>query len=46
MNYRIHSKIEIRLEPAFRYQILRIINADLTARLWNIGLNLGVFNTF
>ncbi len=44
--YRIHSKIDIRLEPTIRYQLFNTRNTVLSAHLWNIGMNTGIFFGF
>lgn len=46
INYHLHSKIDVRLEPTFRYQLLKVINSDLSAHLWNFGLNTGLLYSF
>lgn len=39
INYKISSKMNISVAPAFRYGILKIIDAPITAYLWSAGLN-------
>lgn len=46
INYHLHSKIDVRLEPTFRYQLLKVINSDLSAHLWNFGMNTGLSYSF
>jgi len=46
LNYHLHSKIDIRIEPTFRYQLFNTRNTDLSAHLWNIGMNTGIFYGF
>ena len=40
---RIKDKSFIRIEPTFRYGILKIIDAPITANLWSAGLNLSYY---
>jgi hypothetical protein len=40
---RIKDKIFIRVEPAFRYGVLKIIDAPITANLWSAGLNVSYY---
>ena len=40
MDYKINKKINLRVEPTFRYGLLRIIEAPITTYLWNGGLNI------
>ncbi len=46
INYHLHSKIDVRLEPSFRYQLLKVINSDLSAHLWNFGMNTAILYSF
>jgi hypothetical protein len=39
-DYRISNKFNLRVEPTFRYGILKIIDTPITAYLWNGGLNI------
>jgi opacity protein-like surface antigen len=41
-NYKINSKFSIKLEPTYRYGMIRIIDAPITAYLWNAGVNIGI----
>lgn len=45
-NYRIRSKIDIRIEPTFRYQLFNTRNTDLSAHLWNFGMNTAILYSF
>ena len=38
-----HGKVRLRLEPAARYGLLKIINAPLTSYLWSAGANISCF---
>jgi hypothetical protein len=40
MDYGFSKKINLRVEPTFRYGLLKIIDAPITAYLWSAGLNL------
>ena len=46
INYHLLSKIDVRLEPSFRYQLLKVINSDLSAHLWNFGMNTAILYSF
>lgn len=39
-DYKISSKISLRVEPTIRYGLLKIIDAPITTYLWNSGLNI------
>jgi hypothetical protein len=41
--YKIKNKMYVRIEPTFRYGVLKIIDAPVTAYLWNAGLNMGFY---
>ena len=40
IDYRISNKINLRIEPTFRYGAIKIIDAPITEYLWNGGLNI------
>ena len=40
---KIKNRSYIRLEPTFRYGLLNIIEAPITAKLWNAGLNISYY---
>ncbi len=40
MDYKISERINFRVEPTFRYGLLRIIDTPVTAYLWSGGLNI------
>lgn len=46
INYHLLSKIDIRIEPTFRYQLFNTRNTDLSAHLWNIGMNTAILFSF
>ncbi len=37
------EKFELRLQPTFRFSLLDIIDAPISANLWSVGLNCGVY---
>ena len=43
VNYFLNDKMSIRVEPTYRYGILKIIEARVTEYLWNAGLNIGFY---
>jgi len=43
VEYQLSKNISLRAEPTFRYGLLKIIDKPVTAKLWNIGLNMGVY---
>lgn len=40
IDYGISNKINLRVEPTFRYGLLKIIDTPVTAYLWNGGINI------
>lgn len=40
VDYKISNKINLRVEPTFRYGLLKIIDTPITAYLWSGGLNI------
>lgn len=40
LDYSINNKLNLRAEPTFRYGLLAIIDAPITAYLWNAGMNI------
>lgn len=40
---KIKNKSFIRIEPTFMYGVLKIIDAPITANLWNAGLNISYY---
>lgn len=43
IDYKINNKMNLRIEPIFRYGILKIIDAPITGYLYNTGLNVGFY---
>ena len=43
VEFKLKENITLRAEPTFRYGLLKIIDEPVSARLWNVGLNLGVY---
>jgi len=41
--FKLKENIILRTEPTFRYGLLKIVDMPVTAKLWNIGLNMGVY---
>lgn len=42
VSFNLTDRLEMRVEPSFRYGVLRIIDAPVTANLWSGGLGIGV----
>ena len=42
VEFKLKENITLRAEPTFRYGLLKIIDEPVSARLWNVGLNMGV----
>lgn len=45
VDYEISKKLNLRAEPTFRYGLLKIIDAPITAYLWSGGLNMSCYYT-
>ncbi|MEI6348053.1 MAG: outer membrane beta-barrel protein [Bacteroidota bacterium] len=43
IDWRISNRHSLRVEPTFRYGILKIIDAPITGYLWNAGLNVSYY---
>lgn len=43
IDYQLNDKMNLRIEPSFRYGILKIIDAPVTGYLFNAGLNLSYY---
>jgi Outer membrane protein beta-barrel domain len=43
VDYKINDKTCLRVAPVFRYGLLKNIDAPITERLWNAGLNIGCY---
>lgn len=46
IDYKINQRMNLRIEPVFRYGILKIIDAPMTGYLYNAGLNIGYYVGF
>ncbi len=46
IDYTITEKFNFKIEPTFRYGILKIIDAPLISYLWSAGLNMSFYCTF
>lgn len=46
IDYRLSDKMSLRIEPTFRYGVLKIIDAPVTAYLYSAGMNVGYFIGF
>lgn len=42
-DYTFNNKNSLKVEPTFRYGILKIIDAPVSENLWNVGLNIGYY---
>lgn len=42
VSFDLSDRLEMRVEPSFRYGVLRIIDAPVTANLWSAGLGIDV----
>ena len=45
IDYKISNKINLRVEPTYRYGSLKIIDAPIVAYLWTAGLNITGYYT-
>ncbi len=43
VEFKLTENFFLRTEPTFRYGLLKIIDLPVTAYLWNVGLNVGVY---
>lgn len=43
IDYKINNRMNLRIEPTFRYGVLKIINTPIIGYLWNGGLNIGYY---
>lgn len=39
----ISDRLNLRMEPTFRYGVLEIMDTPVTTHLWSAGLNIGVY---
>lgn len=44
-DYRLNNKRSLKVEPTFRYGILKTIEAPVSENIWNAGLNIGYYIT-
>ena len=42
-DYKVNSRMNLRVEPTFRYGILTIIDAPIHGYLYNAGLNISYY---
>jgi len=42
-SYKLNKKMNLFAEPTFRYGLIRVKDAPVTEKLWNAGLNVGVY---
>lgn len=40
INWQLSPRMDLRIEPSFRYGVIKIVDAPVSAYLWNTGLNL------
>ena len=43
IDYKIKKRMSLRIEPIFRYGILKIIDKPVTVYLWDVGINFGFY---
>ena len=43
LDYKINDRTSFRIEPTFRYGVLKLIDSPVAAYLWNGGLNLSYY---
>jgi len=43
IDFKINSRMNLRVEPTFRYGVLKIIDAPVTGYLYSAGLNIGYY---
>jgi hypothetical protein len=46
IDYKINNKMNFRIEPTFRYGVMKIIDAPITAYLFSGGVNFGFYYGF
>lgn len=46
LDLKLGKRMDLKIEPTFRYGILKIIDSPVTEHLWNAGLNIGYFVAF
>lgn len=42
IDYKISNNIHLRVEPTFRYGIIKVNHSPIKENLWNAGVNLGI----
>jgi hypothetical protein len=42
-DYKMNNKMNLRVEPTFRYGVTKIISTPVTGNLYNGGLNIGYY---
>jgi len=45
LDYKISDKINLSAEPTFRYGVMKLIDAPVSAHLWSAGLNVAIYYT-
>ncbi len=43
INWKLNNRSDLKIEPTFRYGVLKIIDAPVTGYLWSAGLNVGYY---
>jgi hypothetical protein len=43
LDYKVNDRLNLRAEPTFRYGLLKIIDAPVSAYLWTAGLNISCY---
>ena len=43
LDYKINNRMNLKVEPTFRYGVLKIIDTPVTGYLWNAGLNISYY---
>lgn len=43
VDYKLNNKMHLFAEPTFRYGLIRVKDAPVTEKLWNAGLNVGLY---
>ncbi len=46
VDYKLSEKFNLRLEPTYRYGLMQIIDAPISAHLWSAGLNFSCYYSF
>lgn len=41
LDFKLGKRMNLKIEPTFRYGIFKIIDSPITTHLWNVGLNIG-----